>query len=159
MNNKIHAIHAGLALMSGVFGMLIAILLVTVKPSPPEVREGSTTVERVHSSEVTAEIDVPEVVIVASATEDVSGPGAARVRPRERDQSGRRLSDVSPKGEGRAAALVEPQGSDNGLLGLPLDRPMREHYSGVPVLKANTDITSKSLKDRPERETFVFETR
>lgn len=156
MNNKIQA---GLALMSGAFGMLIAILLVTVKPSP-EVRVGSTTVEHVRpSAEVTAEIDVPEVVIVASAKPEVSGPGAARVRPQERDQSGRRLSDVSPKGEGSAAALVEPQGSGNGLLGLPLDRPMREHYSSVPVLRANTDITSKSLKERPERETFVFETR
>lgn len=156
MNDKIDGMQGMLALASVAFGMVIAVLLVTVMPEQSEeVRVGETTVEHIrpHQAEIIAEIDIPEIVIVAE------GPGAARVRPRESDQSGRRLSDASPKGSGRAAALVEPQGSGNGLLGLSLDRPMREHYSGVPVMRANTNITSKSLKERPERETFVFETR
>jgi hypothetical protein len=113
------------------------------EPEQVEVIAQDTPVS-VDSDQSDQSIDVPEVVIVAEATEP--GAGAAKRRP----ERARAKSGESPQGPGR---IAPSDGRPD-----PLARTLPERESWGPVLRANTGKTAASLKaPQAETQTYTFE--
>jgi hypothetical protein len=127
----------------GAFAFVLSVAIIT--GSLPEFSAASEPEQvEVIAQDAPVSVDVPEAVIEA---ETEPGAGAAKRRP----ERARAKSGESPQGPGVSAPSVEPQD--------PFQRALPERESWGPVLRANTDVTARSLKaPQAEAETYTFTT-